>query len=33
LNLGDGEDFCLPVAVDLHGNTQLGYLHSTASRG
>jgi hypothetical protein len=19
LNLGDGEDFCLPVAVDLHG--------------
>jgi hypothetical protein len=33
LNLGDGEDFCLPVAVDLHGNTQLDYLHSTASRG
>jgi hypothetical protein len=21
------------VAVDLHGNTQLGYLHSTALRG
>ena len=22
LNLGDGEDFCLPVAVDLHGSTE-----------
>jgi hypothetical protein len=33
LNFGNGEDFGLPVAVDLHGNTQLDDLHSTASRG
>ena len=33
LNFGDGEDFGLTVAVDFHGNTQLGYLHSTVNRG